>query len=521
MPSYRVFYPPSLYLNKQPPSIFLMGNTDNPDNSDLTGTDLEKALIERTNPFEVGTCALCGQEPGFKGLKVSAFEPVGMNCHLDYQEALRRNTPQESSTLNDEKGAPHWGKVANHLMGKYTFATREDDKKVLYFDSSQGIYKNASALIEGTVKALFADEKDRPSRYFIEETKANIQWSTYVSPELFNSQDGIVVANGVFGSNLHPFDPNRYDTIRVPVEYDKAAAAIDFRNALTQWLPDEVDRAVLQEYVGYCLVKDMPHHKALMLTGKGANGKSTFLGVVKSLLGSENIASVSLQDLNERAFTHANLIGKLALVYADLSDKPLRETGSFKILTGGDMIGAEMKYVQDRVNFVNYAKLIYSANKLPLSYDDSDAFFRRMIVVDFPNRFSGEDADHYLLQKLTTPESLSGVLNWALEGRERLMSQGWFSDNKTIEERRSEYKRNSDPVWGFVQDECVIGNPLDDIPKGALYEIYKRWCSEHDIRPLQDYSFGKNLKRVVPEIGEERPTRAGKRVTIWTGIRPA
>ncbi len=472
-----------------------------------------------TDLDKVGTCKFCLETEGFPGNEIAGISPVCNTCLLKYMKAQQGAASRDGDNLRGENGNPHWGKVARYLMGRYAFATREGDKRVLYFDSANGIYTDATALIEGTIQALFKEDKDRPSRYFIEEAKATIQRSTYVKPDLFNAADGIVLANGVYGSSLHPFDPQRYDTIRLPVEYDAAAAATLFRDSLKEWVPDETERAVLQEFAGYCLVKAMPHHKALMLVGKGANGKSTMLGVMTALLGIENLASVSLQDLNERAFTHANLMGKLALIHADLSNRPLRESGPFKILTGGDMIGAEMKYVQDRVKFVNFAKFIYSANEVPLSFDDSDAFYRRWIVIDFPNQFTGENADRNLLAKLVTPESLSGVLNWALEGRERLMSQG-FSDSKTIDERRSIYKRRSDPVWSFVQDECMVGGALDDIPKGELYTIYKQWCAKHGIRPLQDYSFGKNLKRVVPEIGEERPTRGGERVTIWTGIRP-
>src|SRR5207302_7003645 len=117
-------------------------------------------------------------------------------------------------------------------------------------------------------------------------------------------------------------------------------------------------------------------------------------------------------------------------LYADLPDNILKSAGTFKMLTGGDSIMAERKFGHPFL-FKNYAKLMFSCNKVPEVQEDSDAFFRRWIIITFPNKFEGANDDRDMLSKLTTPEELSGIFNWALKGLKRLQQQGWqFSNSR-------------------------------------------------------------------------------------------
>ena len=75
-------------------------------------------------------------------------------------------------------------------------------------------------------------------------------------------------------------------------------------------------------------------------------------------------------------------------------------------------------------NYVNYAKLIFSCNKLPEAKDDTSAFFRRWILINFPYTFEGVNCDKKILEKLTTEKELSIYVNepaecmWDLEDQE-------------------------------------------------------------------------------------------------------
>ncbi|MDG7039072.1 MAG: hypothetical protein JRN37_07990, partial [Nitrososphaerota archaeon] len=163
------------------------------------------------------------------------------------------------------------------------------------------------------------------------------------------------------------------------------------------------------------------------------------------------------------------------------------------------------KYGQ-RSPFVNYAKLVFSANKVPMAYDDSDAFFRRFIIVKFPMTFNKRTADARLLEKLTTEEELSGLLNWGLEGLRRLMDNGFvFSNSKSVEEIKDEYIRMSNPVEAFFMD-MVEEDPEKRIAKADLYQAYVSYCKARKLAPVTMPTFFLNVKKNGRNYSETRLT---------------
>ncbi|RLJ02728.1 MAG: hypothetical protein DRP11_02670, partial [Candidatus Aenigmatarchaeota archaeon] len=277
------------------------------------------------------------------------------------------------------------------------------------------------------------------------------------------------------------------------------------------------DRKILLEFVGYCLYRQYHIHKALMLVGGGSNGKSTFIKLVQRLLGRDNVANRSLQELVEDRFAAADLFGKLANLFYDLPSAALTDTGAFKGLTGGDTVKGEKKF-KSAFSFDNYAKLIFSANQIPrVRGDYSDAFFRRWIIINFPNKFEGERADKNLLEKLTTLEELSGFLKLAVAHLRGLLERGDFSYSKTVDEIRQEYIRKSDPVGAFAQD-CLLISPNHAIEKKLLYTVFCEYCRAMKFTPPADVTFYKRLNKHV-SFSEERITLHGERRRAFVGFK--
>ena len=254
-----------------------------------------------------------------------------------------------------------------------------------------------------------------------------------------------------------------------------------------------------------------------MLQGEGANGKSTWINVMRSLFGKENVANVSLQSLCRNRFSIANLQGKLANMHADLTEKGLRETGVFKMLTGGDAIDAERKFVQGRVKFVNHAKLIFSCNQIPpVMQDDTMALWRRWNITEFQRVFDEETADKNILKKLTQPLELSSLLNNALDGLKRLLENGLFSNHKNIEETRAEYISKSDPIWGFAEQKLVMESDSFE-QKRIVYEAYTEYCRQRKLPIAPSNVFSRDLKKFVSFRDGQRMVD-GKKVTCYVGI---
>jgi putative DNA primase/helicase len=179
------------------------------------------------------------------------------------------------------------------------------------------------------------------------------------------------------------------------------------------------------------------------------------------------------------------------------------------MLTGRDLITAERKF-QHSFTFENYAKLLFSANKVPEAFDDSDAFFRRWLIVVFPNQFINDKADPNILQKLTTPEELSGLLNLVLPALKRLLEKGQFSISKTTEEIRQDYIRKSSPIAAFVTD-CLEIDSEAFIIKKDLFNAFAEYCRIKNLPVVSQDTFFKNLPKYVnvsdyrPKLGSERP----------------
>jgi putative DNA primase/helicase len=229
-----------------------------------------------------------------------------------------------------------------------------------------------------------------------------------------------------------------------------------------------------------------------------------------------------LQELEHNRFASANLYRKLANIYADLPSVALQNPGVFKMLTGGDVVKAEKKF-KDFFFFTNYAKLIYSANRVPYVADESEAFFRRWIIINFPFKFepnpngpNSKPVNPNILQEITTEEELSGFLNLALSRLKKVLNQG-FSYAKTTEEIREAYIRASDPIGAFVMD-CVVQSPEDFVPKDELYNAYVSYCKSKKLIIVDKAVFSKNLRRYVV-VEECRPKIKGERPRAWKGIK--
>jgi len=333
----------------------------------------------------------------------------------------------------------------------------------------------------------------------------------------------ICLDNGILDFNtmkLEDFNHNYFFITKIPVKYDLKADCPKFKTFLVEVIYQD-DIIVLQEYLGYCLYRSYPIAKAWVGIGDGSNGKSTLLEVIKIFLGKINISSKSLQELSFNRFAKAELYGKTANIYADLPDQALEETGTFKMLTGKDVMTAEFKYRQG-FPFDNYAKLFFSCNKLPETNDDTDAFMRRWLPTSFPFKFeegSGREPkqkDH-LIADLTTQEELSGILNWALEGLKRLLSQGHFSYSKTTEQIREYYNKMSSPLQAFFID-CLEESPSEYIEKKELYSVFCAYCREKKLPIYSSDRFYKNLPQVV-QIIDYRPEIEEKRIHTFKGIK--
>lgn len=390
----------------------------------------------------------------------------------------------------------------NHV---YTIRSDDNEKMWIYQD---GIYiPEAKTYIKEFCRSIFGRSY---KKHFLNQIIDKIIVDTYIDEREFlrpQNINKIPVMNGILDIKtklLQPFDPKFRFFSKIPVNYNPDIKPEAVNQFFLDVLRDETDYKVIQELFGYLLLRENPFEKAFMFSGTGRNGKSKILELAKRFLGSENVSNISLQQMEIDNFAAINLYNKMANLSGDISKKGLENTALFKQLSGQDMISANRKF-DSHIHFTNYAKMIFACNELPYSYDDSDGFWDRWIMVDFIYRFVDNPTlsfhkkkDPHIIDKIGTDKELSGLLNWALVGLDRLMFQGKFSKNISTEEIRMKWKRKSSSVSAFLAD-CIVLEYSEDtfISVSDFNRKYLEYCQKKDLKPESK----KNIKAKIHEYG--------------------
>jgi putative DNA primase/helicase len=325
--------------------------------------------------------------------------------------------------------------------------------------------------------------------------------------------DRIRVANGILHIDfrrgrwivtLRPHNPDPLTPVALPVTYDRAAKCPLFDTFMLEALTPG-PRQTAQEIMGVLLVPDNSQQKAFLAKGDGGNGKSVWVRVIYALLGgAENCAAHELSAISDNRFAAADLYGKLANVCADISSRELSSSSLFRAITGGDPIMGEHKY-KNAFTFTPYARLLFSANKFPPIANPSNALWDRWLVLTFDARFRGTAReDRKLPARLTTPEELSGILNYALAGLLRYRKQDGFTISRSSRAALDEFKLAADTVRAFIADEMTRPQFYERHERWLKYQV---WCSHTGHQSLARNQFYRRMREV---LGKEL-TVAGER----------
>lgn len=430
---------------------------------------------------------------------------------------LTKEEVQHLKQFYKQENKVSFAEIGDLILSKFSIFTMVDTKEIYIY--KEGVYKNNGSLAKlGTViREISKNHGHLASTAFVKEVIAYIQDYTFVDREKVDDGNYINFSNGLFNLSIWELEAHRndyYSIRQIPVDYDPAATCPNIEKFLSE-VVDPENIPLIYEWIGLSLIPETKYQKALMLYGKGGNGKTVFLNLFVKFLGIENIARESLQKLETDKYSVANLYGKLMNICPDIPSNTLHTTDIFKQLAGDDhFIRGERKY-QDAFSFKNTARLTFSANQLPKGNIDY-AFSRRWILINFPNSFENNQ-DKELDNKLT-PE-LSGLLNLALTGLKRLQENGEFSNSKSVDETQKEYVINSNPVQAFL-DECTEASDENEIHI-EMYYSYELWALEKEIKVIGYNRFCKEIKWCGVETYRSSVYCDGKYIKIpeFVGIK--
>lgn len=424
------------------------------------------------------------------------------------------------------------------LLNFKFYSTKEDQKSELWI-YHEGIYvPNGRSFVKEYMRTLL---QEAYTIFLVNEVIAKIEASVYITTDAFfgtSYVEDIPVLNGILNVRtraLIPFTPEKIFFNKLPVAYDPLSQCAAIDSFLKEVFADASDREVFYELAGFSLLKEYRFEKAFMLVGNGRNGKGKSLELLKRLVGMDNCCSLTLQSFDVKSFQISELFRKLLNLAGDISNDDLKDTSMFKSLTGRDIVNAKRKFLND-IKFQNYAKFVFACNELPAVYDMSRGFWDRWVLLEYPYTFVPLDEYNQIPEKerglykirnetiiddITKPAELSGLLNKALDGLDRLIKQGKFSATKGTQDIKDTWIRRANSFVSFAYENLEEGYD-NHISKKELRKKYSTFCKQHKISVKSDFV----IKKILQEMfgageGRIKDTRDmfAELVHIWEGVK--
>lgn len=318
----------------------------------------------------------------------------------------------------------------------------------------------------------------------------------------------IAFKNGIYNlvtGELIPYTPDIILTNRIEHNYNDSAY-----NKLTDTTLDKIScndnevRALLEECIGYCFYRRNELGKAFILTGDKSNGKSTFLDLIKCILGDTNISALDLRELGDR-FSTAMLFGKLANVGDDIGDEFMQGSAVsiFKKIVTGNRVKAEQKG-KDPFEFNPYVKLLFSANDMPRMRDKTGAVLRRLVMIPFNATFTKDDPDYdpFIKYKLISEDSIEYLIQLGIAGLKRVLHNNEFTTSQKVESAITEYEEENNPVIAFINEvgeDAIINQPTNEV-----YLRYTVFCSQSQLQALSKIAFSKSINKRLGTVAVSR-----------------
>lgn len=387
------------------------------------------------------------------------------------------------------------GEWRRYINGVYLVIERDvikrEIKHIVDLAKSEGV-RNSASLVDSVMELARVDV-----------VVPLLLWDA--NPEYLPMKNGIL---HIPTKTLLPHTPDIYFTSQLPFDYDPTADCPNFKKALQRLHPNEV--AFLQEFAGYALTPDTSHEIAVWLQGVPGSGKSTILEGFKAMLGARS-AKLGLTDIERSKFALVNLPGKTLIYSAEQPESFITASYIVNEIISGETITVERKYY-DAIDIIPIAKIIWAMNDLPRVSSANDGIMRRVKVVKFPPlHASKKDVE---LKELVKCEG-AGILNWALQGLDRLRARKKFEIPATVEDATKDFQENNDIPKMFLED---IGARIDTTDQFCrtqsqfLYTTYRDWCIQNSHKPLTSTRMANEWTR----LGFTKMNISG--VKYWQGV---
>ena len=300
-----------------------------------------------------------------------------------------------------------------------------------------------------------------------------------ISPDWLHFGDGLY---NIKTKETKSMNSEIFSLIKVPHNLGKSTDTPIIDAKIISWVGKDQYKLFVQ-ICAYCMLKNYPFARFFIFYGTGADGKSTAGNFITNLIGFENSCDIDLDQLSVNRFESQKLYQKTLAICGEVDYKLLKNTRKLKGVTGNDSMTIEFKN-KNPFSYKNFAKLIWYANGLPPTYDKTEGFYRRSVIIKFPNKFK---ECHSPLKDITEQEYENFCLK-CTEYLQEMLLKNKFNE-KTIEEKLKKYEELSNPIIGFLEKNIKQGRENDFILAVNLLNSYNKYAKQHAFRSFSARDF--------------------------------
>lgn len=347
------------------------------------------------------------------------------------------------------------------------------------------------------------------------------------APNIMPVHNGLLEISRTGKVQLLPHSSQLFTLTALPYSYDPAADCPLWKRILGQNIPDPGTQGLIQEWFGYHLLADTRFEAFMLWEGHGSNGKSVAVTVLKAFLGGKsNVSAVNLEQFSAtRGYQLAELEGKLANIVSELNEVDKVQEGILKQIVSGEYMTVERKY-RDPHGMEPFAKITFAANNLPNFTDRSYGLWRRMLLVKFDQTIADKDKD----RRFNNPRfweqngELPGILNWAIDGLQRLLARGGFEEPQAVKAAKEAYRLEQNPAQLFLTENYEYDPDSDSkdwVVRSEVYSAYREWAPlEATSAILKATSFNREIGKVFPQAQPGQSRRNGTKKKVWCNLVP-
>jgi putative DNA primase/helicase len=408
------------------------------------------------------------------------------------------------------EGKPTHDELAQRFLSRYPHYAYGQSEWKKY---GEGIWRPVpDALVERQILGVLIAakvEEIKPTSNLLASVSKLARVVVAVPDEEWDADPDILVCtNGTLHvptRELRPHDPGHHATSGVPYDHDSEA----FAPTWGRFLGDFVDAETvhfLQEFTGYCLTTDVSHELALWLYGRPGGGRSTFIAGLEAMLG-ERAGTLGLGEIERSGFALSDVPGKTVLTATEQPAGFMKASYVLNSLISGDKLKVEEKF-KPAYDVFPKAKLLWAMNELPRVPSANDGLFRRVKVIEIEPIPEGE-RDPKVKDAIKLEGA--GILNWALDGLQRLRRRGGFEVPDAVRDATARWREMNDVPAMFVAEECETSEGKS-VRATLLYYRYKVWCDLNGHKAKSRTHVAEDWRRLG------FTSRRDKKGVVWQGV---